>query len=583
MSSDREALTRLVAEIDEIERRLGQVSAQVRGLQSASEGQASSGGQPQWPQLPQQQDTQTGGERGRSTRHGIVEALGAEGAGSRLLAWVGGAVTLLGVVLLLALAIQRGWLGPLPRLVVGDAFGLGLIGAGLWLYRKPAGRTGALAVAATGIAALYLDAVAATTLYGYLTAAVGLAAALVVGVGGLVLAAWWDSVLLGMAVVVGCAVCAPLITQGFTAELVVFVLMVQVATAPVQLRRNFAPIAMAAGIAPVVFSVLSTVLTGVSGSANTAAAVGAGLIAIVLGLLVARRRPDDPAALVLLAQAAVPALVAGWVLPSSRAVGVSGGMALVLLAVWASRRWWPGWAGEAAGAAGLVALLQATLIAFDGTARAAVLLAQAILLALVARWTRDVVVVPASLGFGVLGAAFAVGGDLPPWLLVRYTPRGHGELAGACGVAVLLVVASIVLVWASRRLGVLQAASDHPLPWAVAGLTGLYGAAGVVLSAVLLVLGDRSGFLAGHVVITVSWTVAALVLLVRGIDATMWRVFGLVLVAAAVLKLVLFDLAALDGMARVVVFLCAGLTLLAAGTRYARLVTTRTPESPSPE
>ena len=44
------------------------------------------------------------------------------------------------------------------------------------------------------------------------------------------------------------------------------------------------------------------------------------------------------------------------------------------------------------------------------------------------------------------------------------------------------------------------------------------------------------------------------------------------LVAAAVAKLVLFDLVALDGLARVAAFLGAGLVLLAAGTRYARLV-----------
>jgi uncharacterized membrane protein len=45
-----------------------------------------------------------------------------------------------------------------------------------------------------------------------------------------------------------------------------------------------------------------------------------------------------------------------------------------------------------------------------------------------------------------------------------------------------------------------------------------------------------------------------------------------VLVAAAVAKLVLFDLVALDGIARVAAFLGAGLVLLAAGTRYARMV-----------
>ena len=88
----------------------------------------------------------------------------------------------------------------------------------------------------------------------------------------------------------------------------------------------------------------------------------------------------------------------------------------------------------------------------------------------------------------------------------------------------------------------------------------------------LLVAPDRAGFTAGHALVTVAWTVVALTLLARGISRPALRVTGLVLVAAAVAKLVLFDLVALDGIARVAAFLGAGLVLLAAGTRYARLV-----------
>jgi uncharacterized membrane protein len=72
--------------------------------------------------------------------------------------------------------------------------------------------------------------------------------------------------------------------------------------------------------------------------------------------------------------------------------------------------------------------------------------------------------------------------------------------------------------------------------------------------------------------VTISWTLAALLLLARGIDRPAPRVAGLVLIAAAVAKLVLFDLVSLDGLARVAAFVGAGLLMLAAGTRYARLV-----------
>lgn len=55
----------------------------------------------------------------------------------------------------------------------------------------------------------------------------------------------------------------------------------------------------------------------------------------------------------------------------------------------------------------------------------------------------------------------------------------------------------------------------------------------------LVRLGARR-FLTGHVVVTVSWTVAALVLMVRGLTSVPVRTAGMSLVGAAVAKLVLF-------------------------------------------
>ena len=125
---------------------------------------------------------------------------------------------------------------------------------------------------------------------------------------------------------------------------------------------------------------------------------------------------------------------------------------------------------------------------------------------------------------------------------------------------------------AGGRLGWIRPDAARAAVWVPIGLVGLYGAAGVVVNAALLISPTSLGFTAGHAVVTVSWTVAALILLARGLRRPALRVAGLVLVAAAVAKLVLFDLVALDGLARVGAFLGAGLVLLAAGTRYARLV-----------
>ncbi|MGH3863648.1 DUF2339 domain-containing protein [Actinokineospora sp.] len=617
MSVERTTLARLAEEIDELGRRLTMVGAELRTLQSSTQ-PSDEVATPQapapyaapvrpsapqappayaWPSPPMVQHAgqppggfpTVGPGMGPSLgqgmgpmprpmgpmpapirRESLGEKLGKEGAGSRLLAWIGGAVTLLGIVLLLVLAIQRGWLGPLPRVLVGAVFGLALIAVGLRLHRDPAGRTGAFALAATGFAVLYLDIIAATTLYEYLPVVVGLGLGLAVVVGGLHLATQWDSALLGAAVVLGCAVCAPLITQGFTPTLVTFLLVVQLATVPVQLSKEWTPVALGAGIPPLLASAASTLVLAKPGSwTNTAAAVGAGVIGVGLAVLATRRRPEDPAALALVALAATPTLIAALFLPKTQAVLLAGGAAVVLLGVCAAVR---GAAGQLAGVAGMVAAFQATVTQFDGTARTAVLLAEALLLTLVAWRVRQAFALGGGLAFAVVGAMLAWSKDFPPTMIAEFRPWTTGKLAGACLVAALILAVSVALPWTASRLGKVGQPGTNMPPWVFAGFTALYGAAGVVLTAALLAIPGRSGFLVGHVLITVSWTAAALVLLVRGINVVALRVIGLVLVGAAVLKLILFDLAALDGMARVAVFLCAGLILLAAGARYARQV-----------
>lgn len=493
----------------------------------------------------------------------LRERLGREGAGSRLLAWIGGAVTLLGVVLLLILAIQRGWLAPLPRVAVGAAFGGILVGAGAWLHRKPNARTGAFALVATGIATLYLDTVAATSLYDFLPVPAGLAVGLAIAVGGLLLAVKWDSSLLAIAVVGGCGVCAPLITWGFTYELVTFLLMIQIATVPVQLRRSWSPLSFTAAIPP-----LTTALIGIGlRTLPVWAVIAAGVVSAATALITLRRNDNEPYSLSVLAVAPLPVLVAALLLHRPESVFLAGGTAVVLLATWPIVR---GNSGTVAGIAGLVAAMQATVTQFDG---GAVLLGESIVLAFAAKFTRNRFALGGSLVFAVIGALSVLGTELTPALLI--VPHWHPRdlLFAALVSAVLLLAAAIALPWAAIRLNVVKSASLAP--WLPAGWFALYGAAGLVLSASMLVAPGRVGFLVGHTLVTVSWTVVAFVLLLRGIEVVALRITGLVLVAAAVAKLVLFDLSALDGLARVGAFLGAGVILLVAGARYARVVASR--------
>ncbi|MFI9008616.1 DUF2339 domain-containing protein [Actinosynnema sp. NPDC053489] len=490
-----------------------------------------------------------------------------------MLAWVGGAVTLLGVVLLLVLAVQRGYLGPLPRVLGGAGLGGALVGLGLRLHRTPAGRTGALALAATGIAVLYLDVIAATSIYAYLPGGGGLAVGLLIAGGGLLLALRWDSPALAIGVVAACALCAPVLTEGFTPLLVAFLLILKIAASPVHLKRDWPWLAVTAGVPPLLASVL------VIGRADGWALAGTSLLAAVVGVAAAvlsvRARPGDRTALALAAGSPLPALLTTAVLDRPLGAGVAGAVAVVMLALWAvGRRSLPREFAAAVGAVGVFAAFQATALALDGGTRAAVVLAEAVVLAAVAKVLASRGPLLGSFAFGVVGSLLTLADAVPPRLLLDEprVPDPTGFLVSGVLTASVLGVLAVLLPWVAASLGVL---GRHPFPWVVTGVVLLYAAAGVVLCAALLVSQDVTGFLFGHSIVTVSWTVAALVLLVRGIDRKPLRVAGLVLVGAAVAKLLLFDLAALDGIARVLAFIGAGLVLLTAGTRYAKLVATR--------
>ncbi|MGW6443739.1 DUF2339 domain-containing protein [Lentzea sp. NPDC055074] len=535
-------------------------------------------GQQQWPH-PQQQPWP------QQPRETLFEKLGKDGAGAKLLAWVGGAITVLGFVLLLVLAVQRGWLGPLPRVIGGAVFSGALVGIGMWLHRNPTGRTGAMALAFTGFAGLYLDVIAATSLYGYLPESVGLVVGLAVAAAGVVLALKWESQALAVTVVAACAVCSPIITEGFTVLLVGFLLVLKMASTPVHIRRNWPGLAIAGGFPPIFASLLTTANAIPRTYEWTVVGVAAAttVVGIAVAFLTIRKRPDDIVAIALIAGSALPAMFATTLLENPANSILAGAVAAVLLAIWMVPDL-PRAFTTAAGATGMLALFQTTVIALDGNVRTAIVLAEAVLLAFLAAQLNKKSALVGSIAFGVVGFIMTMGLAVPiTWLISEprfFSNVEPGDYAAGLVTAIVLGVFAAVLPWAALKMQVLREPARHPFPWIVSGLVLLYGAAGVVLCAALLISPDETGFLFGHSIVTVSWTIAALFLLVRGINNKALRISGLILVAAAVVKLVLFDLSALDGVARVLAFLGAGLVLLTAGARYAKLVTSaRNPES----
>ncbi|QGK71881.1 DUF2339 domain-containing protein [Allosaccharopolyspora coralli] len=550
---------------------------------------------------PRNQQTQ---ER---TRRTPMSRLRRDDVMSRLPAWAGAAVTLLGVVLLLVMAVQQGWIGPLGRVIGGAGLGVALLAcAGRVRRSGETGRAGAFALAATGIATLYLDVLAATVLYAQLPLLVGWCAALAIAGGGLWLADRWTSQTLAVGVVLGCAGCAPLLVfsapvsvAAAPALLAGFLVVLKVAAAPVQLRRGWPRLTAAAALPAIAAALFADAHAAVVASTPwpaVAAAVTVTITGLGLAIVTARRRPKDPVTLGLLALSGTPVLLVAPMLDRAAALGVLLGLAGVHVAVWAFRRHFPARWGAVAGATAAVAVFQASVSTLDGSARSLALLGEAVVLVMLAvRLRGKGMLLTASL-YAATGAISAVAADVPPRLLVTFpaepfvvdgVPRPGPTAIGLLTFAAVTAV-SALLPWAAVRLRVLGAPGSEPLgtdghprvehrllTLVVPALPLLYGASGTVLAAVLWAAPSPTGFLVGQALVTVSWVVAAFVLLSQGIRHGALRVAGFAFIAASLAKLLLFDLAALDGFARVGAFLGAGLILLVGGTHHAKRIAER--------
>ena len=141
-------------------------------------------------------------------------------------------------MLLLVLAAQAGILRPEIRVGAGAVLAGALVAVAARLNARPGGRVGAIALAATGIAAAYMDVIAVTTIYHWVSAPVGLVLAASIGGGGLTLARRWDSQHLGLLVLVPLIVLAPIVADGITLLLIGFMLAISAASLPCSSART---------------------------------------------------------------------------------------------------------------------------------------------------------------------------------------------------------------------------------------------------------------------------------------------------------------------------------------------------------
>jgi uncharacterized membrane protein len=530
---------------------------------------------PQYPQYPQY-PAQPAAQLPPPAPAGAPARPHSDGWIGKVLAVAGVAVTLVGVVLLLVLAAQAGFLRPEFRVTAGAILAVALVGTGWWLNSRPGGRVGAIALAATGIAAAYMDVIAVTTIYGWVTAPVGLTLAAVVAGGGLTLARRWDSEHLGLLVLVPLIGLGPVVTDGITLLLVGFMLALSAATLPVQLGKDWTGM-HAARVAAATLPLLIALVVVPRASGHAAWLAGAcgiaAALAIVSALILLPRSSRPVATALLTAAGTLPVLAVSAVLDRTTSALSAAVLAAVLLAIVLVGERLPNvtravrqiWSALSAAAA-----LIAVAVAFDGPVAAPLLLSMAAVVAVggrgsaVARWC--------AIAFGVAGALYYLG-YAPPEMLTSATSVATGIAASTLIASLLLVAGAVAITWS--WIG--KSDDAIRLGWTAVALIGMYAVTMFTVTAGVLFGGEVHGFFAGHVAATICWI---------GLAAGVFRYAvklpreersvpigaGMALVAAAMSKLFLFDLGTLDGIFRVVVFIVVGLVLLGMGAGYARLL-----------
>lgn len=490
----------------------------------------------------------------------------------KLLAVAGVAVTLIGVVLLLVLAAQAGILRPEIRVGAGAALAAGLVATAGWLWTRPGGRIGAIALAATGVAAAYMDVIAVTTIYDWVSAPVGLVLAAVIGGAGLTLARRWDSEQLGLLVLIPLLVLAPIVVGDVNLLLVAFMLALAAASLPVQLGKDWIWLhagRTAAGTVPLLVALLGVSFADGRDMALAGACGIAAVLAIVGALILSPWTTNRTGMALLTAAGVLPVLCVGLAAGRLVAALMATALAAALLAIVLLGRRLPAVEGPARqvwAVLSAVAALIAVLVAFEGRIAGPVLLAMAVVVAVAGR--SDAIARWAAVGFAVVGGGFYLS-YAPPSSLVEATATTSATGISTLVASVLLMACAAAIVWSFP--------GRDSAAWAGVAVVVGYALTAFTVTAGVLIGGEGGGFFGGHMAATICWIALAAALFgyaarVPRADRSLPIGGGLALVAAAMAKLFLFDLGTLDGIFRVVVFIVVGLVLLGMGAGYARLL-----------
>ena len=130
--------------------------------------------------------------------------------GGRVLAWIGGLATLLGLVFLMRSAVDSSWFTEEIRTLMAAFGSLALLAFGLWLHERKGHLELARVAVAVAIPGLYATTVVATQAYELISPVLGLEAGALIGAIGVAIAVRWSSMLVGSVGILG-ALAAPML------------------------------------------------------------------------------------------------------------------------------------------------------------------------------------------------------------------------------------------------------------------------------------------------------------------------------------------------------------------------------------
>ena len=530
----------------------------------------------------------------RETRRERPQVRVADLLGARALAWSGGAVTLLGVVLLFALAVNRGWIGPWERCGIGFAASAFVFVGGLWLRRRYGTTYSALAAVGAGIGGAYASLLAAGALYHLVPGWAALVVAAIIASLGVATSIAWSAELVAGLGMVGAMIVpvAVAFDGGLTTLRTGFVTIVLAATGVVAVRLRWSRL-LVVGVAASLPQIAALVWQAAPGSASaTVLAAVFGLL--YLGLAAAWQLRHGPALRSLPGSLAVLAAVLGAASARHLFDGADEGLALLVVAgtygaaaaAFLARRTQRD-LSSALWAIGLAVGVVAHADLVGGSVLAIGWAAEAVVLAWLAQRVREPRFQLGALAYLALAVGHSLVLDAPLGHL--FVARAH-PATGALAIVGAAVAAAVTALYARRQeepppaglfrvlepffvsLRACQPALREALLWAGGALATYAASLGILELAEAAGAYSPGAFDWGQVPVSALWALLAAALLVLGAARRSGHLTygGAVLLGAVLAKSLLYDLVYVGDPAGLYAALAVGAIVLLGGYLYGR-------------